>query len=79
MYLEYTIFIKTGTGAKEVTDKCESVLGRLFDKLYVLDPAVCLFQPEIIHGEGTAIYNHWEFPESFEFWDKYMDFEAKWG
>ena len=78
-YLECTIFTKSKMGAKEVADKWESVLGKLLDKLCVLNPEVCLLQPENIHGEGIAIYNCREYPKTFEFWDKCMDFEAEWG
>ena len=78
-YLEVTIHMESGLRADEVADKWELVLAKLLDKLRVLDGACCLLQPENIHGEGTEIYGKRQFPKVFENWDKYMDFEAKWG
>ena len=78
-YLEITIFMESGLRADEVADKWELVLAKLLDKLRVLDGACCLLQPENINGEGTEIYGKRQFPKVFENWDKYMDFESKWG
>ena len=78
-YLEITIHIESGLRADQVADKWEAVLNKLLDKLRVLDGACCLLQPGNVHGEGTEIYGKRQFPKVFENWNKYMDFESKWG
>ena len=78
-YLEMTVHMESGLRADEVADKWELVLAKLLDKLRVLDGACCLLQPENMHEQGSEIYGKRQFPKVFEHWNKYMDFEAKWG
>ena len=78
-YLEVTTFMEKGLRADEVADKWEGVLAKLLDKLRVLDGACCLLQPDNMMGKGTEIYGKRQFPKIFEEWNKYMDFESKWG
>ena len=78
-YLEITIHMASGLRADEVADKWELTLAKLLDKLRVLDGACCLLQPDNMRGEGTQIYGKGQFLKVFERWDKYMDFESKWG